>query len=93
MKIDTKNRIGTKDRVVHLTRESLSRLYTEKLSTEQSFYSMSKTSAATKKNQENCMCESMETQRNELLVICSLLFGNSFHITNIHNLFTTNAHS
>lgn len=65
MKIDTKNRIGTKDRVVHLTHESLERLYTEKLSTEQSFYSMSKTSAATKKkNQENCMCESMETQRN-----------------------------
>ena len=64
MKIDTKNRIGTKDRVVHLTHESLSRLYTEKLSTEQSFYSMSKTSAATKKNQENCMCESMETQHN-----------------------------
>ena len=64
MKIDSKNRIGTKDRVVHLTHESLSRLYTEKLSTEQSFYSMSRTSADTKKNQENCTCESMETQRN-----------------------------
>lgn len=64
MKIDTKDRIGTKDRVVHLTHESLSRLYTEKSSTEQSFYSMSRTSADTKKNQENCTCESMETQRN-----------------------------
>lgn len=61
MKIDTKNRIGTKDRVLHLTHESLSRLYTEKLSPEQSFYPMSRTSGATKKNQENCMCESMET--------------------------------
>lgn len=64
MEIDTRNKIGTKEKVVHLIREGLLRLYTEKLSTEQSFYSTSRTSAATKENQENCMCESMETQGN-----------------------------